>query len=83
MYGFSEEVPPGHLCITCGKDAVGSLYWTPMLDETWTIVRGFVADLFADKDHIQNVLFNADYNKPYCGALCVTQHSVRRFKDGR
>ena len=82
MKGFTEEVPAGQLCITCGKDAKDSLYWTPMLDETWAVVREFVAPLFEDADHIQNVLFNADYNKPYCGASCVPQRLTRSDENG-
>lgn len=57
-------------CATCGKDANGSLYWTPLPDEVWRAVRPLLAPLFQDEDHVQNVLFIPDYSKPFCSPKC-------------
>ena len=61
-------------CIVCGKDAEGSMYWTPLPDEIWKAVRPHLAPLFQDEDHIQNVLFIKPHSKPFCGPVCATQH---------
>ena len=51
----------------------GSLYWTPLPDNVWVVIRPHVAAFFK-KDMIQNVLFVPPHSKPFCGAICATKY---------
>lgn len=57
-------------CTVCGEDSGGSMYWTPLPDDVWAVLRPHVAHLFSDADHIQNILFIPPYSTPFCSAIC-------------
>ena len=61
-------------CAVCGESAEGSVYWTPLPDHVWDAVRPYVAPLFQDEDHIQNVLFIEGESKPFCGPRCSLKY---------
>ena len=53
----------------------GSLYWTPLPDPVWNTVRPFLAPLFSDEDHIQNVLYIPEHSKPFCSPACALAYN--------
>jgi len=68
-------------CTVCGESAEGSTYWTPLPLDIWNTVRPFLAPLFQDEDHIQNVMFVEGHSKPLCGAVCSNKY--REINDGK
>ena len=62
-------------CVVCGKDAEGSVYWTPLPTAIWNAVRPYLAPLFSDRDHIQNVLFFPEHSDPFCGPTCAQRYN--------
>lgn len=69
-------------CVVCGESAEGSLYWTPLPTNVWNAVRPFLAPLFQDEDHIQNVMFIEGESEPFCGAVCSSQYHKEK-NDGK
>ena len=60
-------------CIICGKESEGSLYWLPMSDAQWAVIRPVVTPLF-QPHMVQNVLFFPGLCRPFCGPKCVSKH---------
>jgi len=66
-------------CIVCGVDATGSLYWLPMSDAQWAVIRPYVEGMTPVSPHsgvklVLNTLFVPQLCKPFCGPLCVRKY---------
>lgn len=66
-------------CLVCGKESLGSVYWTPLTDAHWQAVRPYVEAITPVSPHsgaklVLNNLFWPQLCQPFCGSDCVDKH---------
>ena len=80
-----DEVASGP-CIVCGEESQGSVYWLPLLDSQWDVLRPFIEEQTPVSPHsgvklVMNMFFFPRISRPFCGPECVGEYYKRVAAD--